>query len=132
MNELMNTDTIRDKIRERIQKEFVELIPQEAWQALVEGEIKWFMADTTSGSYRQSGPSPLRVMIRVELENKFKEDVLNQLALMQGSWGRDGEMEAGDAVKEMVKGIAPELWKIAVSGIVQRAIEGFRIQLSQS
>lgn len=130
MGELMNTDTIKDKIRERIQKEFVELIPEEAWKALVAGEIKWFMEDTSSGGYRQSGPSPLRDMIRTELTNRFKEDVKKELDSMQGSWDPDGKMIAGEAVKELVKGIAPELWELAVAGVVQKAIEGFRIQMS--
>lgn len=133
MNELMNTDTIKDKIRERIQKEFVELIPEEAWKALVEGEIKWFMTDTTSGSYHHNGPSPLRDMVRRELENRFREDVRNQLTAMpMGSWDTDGKMEASEAVKDLVKGIAPELWELAVGVVVQKAIEGFKIQFSQT
>jgi len=133
-NELVNIDTVKDKIRDRIQVEFISLIPKEAWDALVTKEINWFMTDKDN-YYRStnSAISPLRVLVRQELEKQFGEQIKKKLQEMGTcSWGANGQPEASKAVKEMVKKIAPELWEIAVAGVVQRAIEGFRNQLSQS
>lgn len=129
--ELANIDTIKDKVRERIQKEFVKLIPKEAWDELVAEEIRWFMT-SKEVMYGKTGPAPLRALVRGELEKKFIEQLRKQLEDMPGDWSGTGETKAGFAVKEMVKGIAPELWEIAVGSVIQKAIETFRMQLGQS
>lgn len=128
-NELATIGDISEKIRERIQSEFVTLVPKEMWERLVKKEVEWFLADT---GYRKNEPSRLKTMVRRELEKMFIEQVRSQLNEMQGSWGANNKMQAGEAVKAMVKEIAPELWELAISGVVQRAIEGFRNNLSQS
>lgn len=128
-SDLATIGDISEKIRERIQAEFVTLVPKEMWDRLVKKEVEWFLTNT---GYSKNEPSPLKTMVRRELEKMFIEQVRTQLNEMQGSWGANGKMQAGAAVKNMVKEIAPELWELAVSGVVQRAIEGFRNNLSQS
>ena len=128
-NEIATIGDISEKIRERIQSEFVTLVPKEMWERLVKKEVEWFLVDT---GYHKNNPSPLRTMVRRELEKMFIEQVKIQLNEMDGSWGADNKMHAGAAVKQMVKEIAPELWEIAVAGVVQRAIEGFKNNISQS
>ena len=61
----------------------------------------------------------------------FKEKIKEQLRSMQGIWNASGNEEPSEAVKQMVKEIAPELWEIAIAGVVQKAIEGFRNSLPQ-
>lgn len=128
-NDIVSVGDISEKIRERIQSEFVTLVPKEMWERLVKKEVEWFLADTGS---RANEPSSLKTMVRRELEKMFIEQVRTQLNEMQGSWGANNKMQAGEAVKQMVKEIGPELWEIAVAGVVQRAIDGFRNNLSQS
>jgi len=86
----------------------------------------------TDTAYNRKEPSPLRIMVRRELEKMFIEQVKSQLNEMRGSWGANNKMQAGEVVKAMVKEIAPELWELAVAGVVQKAIEGFRNNLSTS
>ena len=126
-NEIVTVGDISEKIRERIQSEFVTLVPKEMWERLVKKEVEWFLADT---GYRKNEPSPLKTIIRRELEKTFIEQIKTQLNEMSGSWRTDGNMQAGLAVKQMVKEIAPDLWELAISGVVQRAIEQFRNSLS--
>lgn len=130
MNEITNMNTIQEKVRERIQTEFVSLIPKEAWDNLVANEIKWFMEDSGSGYNKH--PAPLKSMVRTQLNEKFKEQIGKTLSDMEGSWsGITCKAKAGDAVKQMVKEIAPELWEIAVADIVQRAVDGLRQQITR-
>ncbi len=126
-NDIATIGDISEKIRERIQAEFVTLVPKEMWDSLVKKEVAWFLSDT---GYRKDEPSPLKTMVRRELEKMFIEQVRTQLNEMQGSWGGDGNMQAGAAVRKMVEEIAPHLWELAVSGVVQRAIDQFRSNLS--
>ena len=129
-NEIVTVGDISEKIRERIQFEFVTLVPKEMWERLVKKEVEWFLTDT---GYHKNEPSPLKTMIRRELEKTFIEQVKSQLDKMQeGGWGASNTMQAGEAVKTMVKEIAPDLWELAISGVVQGAIERFRNTLSSS
>ena len=129
--ELTNIDTIKDKVRERIQIEFVQLIPKEAWDALVSKEVEWFMNYKDQWTTDRS-PSPLRQIVRKELEKIFIGQVKTTLMKMEiTSWDDDGKPMASEAVKKMVKEIAPELWEIAVAGVIQRAVEGLRQQIQQ-
>jgi len=129
-NDIVTIPDISEKIRERIQSEFVTLVPKEMWERLVKKEVEWFLSDTKN--YGRGEPSPLKTMVRRELEKMFIEQIKTQLNEMQGTWGANGKMQAGVAVKKMVKEIAPELWELAVAGVVQRAIEGFKNNIVQS
>lgn len=126
-NDIATITDISEKIRERIQAEFVTLVPKEMWGRLVKKEVEWFLSDT---GYINNEPSPLKTMVRRELEGMFITQVKVQLSKMQGNWGADGNAQAGEAVKKMVKEIAPQLWEGVISGVVQRAVDQFRSSLS--
>lgn len=122
------TKSIQVIIAERIQTEFIRLMPLEDWTRLVESEVKKFNAPT---GYHKEGPSPLRAMIQQNLEARFKKKVEFTLSSMVSTEWTDGDCPAAtDAVAEMVKKIAPELWQLAVANVVQKAVDGFRTQIA--
>jgi len=122
-NEITINKSIEDRVKERIQSEFVNLIPDDVWSKFVKDEINWFITDDTK--YSRTSPAPLKVIIRKELENMFRETIINTLNNMQSEFGQQGP-EPNEAVKEMVKEIAPDIWILAVQGIVQKAVDTFR------
>ncbi len=132
MEELANIDTIKDRIKDRIQTEFVSLIPEEAWSNLVAKEVEWFTTAKGENYASTAKPSPLQTLVRCELESRFKEQISKTLSDMRGGWNRNGRSTPSDAVTKMVKEIAPELWELAVAGVVQQAIDGFRNSLGQN
>lgn len=130
MGEIMTTDTIKDKVRERIQKEFVTLIPKEAWKQLVDGEINWLVSPRKE--YGRENPSLLKEMIREQLREIFAKQIKEELAGMQAEdWNAEGRPCAGPAVRLMVKQLAPELWELAIRDVIQRAVDGLRVQIQQ-
>ena len=134
MEQLANIGTIQDTIKERIQKEFVSLIPDEAWKKLVQGQIDWFMTRPNK-SYHSSSkydPAPLDILVRKELEKMFSETIVNYINTeMSGVWDQHGDPAPTEAIKKMVKEIAPEIWEIAIAGIITRAVDGLKNQISQ-
>lgn len=105
----MSTDisplaTVQQKIQDRIKAEFVSLIPEEMWTAMVDGVITDFTTDKP-GRYN-SDPiikSPMKALINDEIGKLAKEAVMAELAkIAQPQWDERGQKIVSEAIKQMV------------------------------
>lgn len=122
--------SIQDKITDRIRASFVELIPEEHWQAMVKREIDWFTAelpDNYGYTTTQKKPSPLRLLIQGRLEEMFKDKLAMELAKpeYQHIWNSNQALP-GEAVKKIIHESLPRLAEVAFGNVIQNAIERLR------
>ena len=127
--------TIETIIKERIQKDFAKLMPDEKFQALVEHEVKWFQEEREVPSYRPGKryePSPLVQLVRNELEKMFKSKLKEILDSpdYRGFWDANKE-SPGKVVKEIIKELSPQLWEMILAEQAQVIISHIRNNISQ-
>lgn len=132
-----NPNQFQDKVRDRIRAAFVELIPEDQWNALVQKEIDAFL---TTREERVSGYSyETRVVVRPSALRQAVWDVLAEEAKKrarvmldspewQSMW--NGEREVlGESLAKFVEEAAPVLLKSMFTNAVQTAVASLRSQL---
>ena len=123
---LAMVNNLRDKISERIREQFVELIPDEHWKALVDAEIKRF-TERDRDYNRKEIPSALERLIQDALAEQFREHIKTELAKpeYQKQWG-EGEYSAGEFVSVFLQKHADSLIKSVFGNVVQQAVDKLR------
>ncbi len=76
--------SIGEKVSDRIRASFVDLIPEDAWKAMVQKEIVTFTEGVQEPYGRGTKPSPLQSIIRAELESRFKAEVIKAMDAQEG------------------------------------------------
>jgi len=138
--EKFDPSTIKDKIREKIQKEAFDLIPQGAWDQMVEKELSGFFREDIpkrGGGYNsEHGPKTLREMIRDVLGEKLLATVKVELQKEQyqgQSLFTDGveEFLPGDFIKQQIKDNLEEILKLVVTSLMGRTMQGVIFEMTQ-
>lgn len=122
--ELTPLQSIQDNIRDRIKAEFVNLIPDEAWTAMVQSVVTEFTTDTRD-RYNSSLPhtSPMKAMIRGELEAIAKGHLKTELdRLAVGSWNASGQQIASEAIRTLIAEHFPAILASVQAGMVEMAV----------
>lgn len=124
-----DTTSLKEKVAERIRGTFVDLVPPEAWKALVEQEIKLFMDKPYS--FNGDKVPPIVQIIRDELTARFKAMVKEELDDPKYSdvWYAGEGSRASDAVRDIVAGLVPELVVATYSRVVSDTIATMRSSL---
>lgn len=156
--EKFDPSKLMEGVKDRIKATFVSLIPDDAWEKMVEKEIYIFTEgrikierkyidgqyqDTeVREPYKQAGfvgldnlrdedISPLQKMIREELRERFKQNLVEflQSEEYQGYWGQYGRPLVGDAVKKVLTENADTIFVNFMGSMMQMAIESMRSQI---
>ena len=119
-NEVSPLQTVQENIKARIQSEFVNLIPEEMWDRMVQGQIKEFTEDKPE-PYGRGGtvPSPLKTMIRQAIEEQAKlgvKQALDQVA--SGQWTAHGNAVVSEAMKKLLDEHFNEILASVQAGMV--------------
>lgn len=112
--------TLRDKISDRIRSSFVELIPEEAWKAMVQKEINTFR---TVGL-----PNLIKEELKERLSKVLKEE-LNKPEY-QGYWDIGNGQKPSEAVIEITKQLTPDLITAMWGSVIQRCVDELRNNLT--
>ena len=127
--------SLSDLVRERIQKDFVSLIPDENWKQLVEGCIKEFTTKQLRdrNTARERSTSNLEELIYKELEDQAKAFIKAELAkpeLGNSLWGyADNGMAvplATQIVQEICDKHAHKIFSAVVGSMVQNVMMNMR------
>lgn len=129
--------TVQDKVRDRIQTEFINLIPQEMWEQMVAVEIAAFTAEPKIDQWgrRDSNQgTTAHDMIREALNSVAKEKIAKELAGDRWSAHFDGmDYVVGEAIKKIVVEQGDLIMKTMMTGmtqaVVDSAVQAFRSQL---
>lgn len=133
--EVAPLQSVQDTIKDRIKSEFANLIPDEMWQRMVESVVKDFTTDKHD-SYRGHAESPMKTMIRTEIEAIAKAKIKDELEnLAAPDWDRHGQMVVSEALKKMIaENFATILGSVQqgmVEMIVQNTVAQIRNNMSR-
>ncbi len=112
MNDLALTTDLQTKVVEKIKSSFMELIPDIAWDELVKKQTNLFIT------------RELPTLIKSELELFFRSEMKKELEkpeFVNGGYGDHGE-RPGEAVKQIIKDLAPDFVAAIFGNIAQNAV----------
>jgi hypothetical protein len=135
-SEVSALTTVQEKIKGRIRSEFVDLIPDEMWAAMVQSVVNEFTRDKVSPYDRhKTEPSPLAALIRSEIEAICKEKIAEELRKHQATWDGYGQRTVNEATAQMIRDQTPILLAAMQAGMtqmmVQSAIQSLRNSIGQ-
>lgn len=122
----LNTMDLAAKVQERVRGALVDLIPEDAWKAMIQREIKLWMEGETAknNSYdsynNRSAIEPgIRRIVRAELESMFAANVKALLASEDwaGVW-QGGKNTVGPEIAKLITENAAEI----LSGMLKSSI----------
>lgn len=127
---------LMDAVRDRIKAEFVGLIPEDAWKAMVKAEVeRFFKAEDVYnygyGSDRKALPSQFQRVVWDALQEDTKARVKAFLSSpeWEGEWDGQGNRKAGEAVKKIVVEKSGEIVAALLAGVIQQTIEAARSRI---
>lgn len=107
--------SVQDKVRERIQATFVDLIPEELWAGMVEQQIQQITREVLPKLVLEEAEKRLRTMIQAELNKpEWREFWDNQSVLL----GPGASAMVTDAVKQAAPEMVAALFARFAQGIV--------------
>lgn len=120
-----------DRVRERVRGTIADLIPEDAWTAMVKKEIDLFLKETTREAYNfnrnhERIPSGLATAVHDVLEEETKKRV--KAILDSPEWGANWMVEGqvSNAVKDLVVKHAPEIVQSLLGNAVQQFVQNMR------
>lgn len=123
--------SLSDLVRERIQKDFVSLIPEENWKELVDGTVKNFTQRKERGhrgndNYRLT--SDLEELILADLTERTKALIKTELNKpeYQTMWDGMGQNVASQVVQEICDKHAHKIFNVMISTMVSQVMMTMR------
>jgi hypothetical protein len=125
----------RETIKQRIQIDFVSLIPDDVFQAMVDAEIKEFTTDVKTLYNNEVKPSPLRKMIQSIIEEKFRLQLKEELEKSEyvTQWNcHKNQNDPSVAVNRIIRENMDLIIQQAFGNVIQEAVFKMRQTLSQN
>lgn len=118
-----------DRVRERVQNTFAELIPEEQWKALVQKEINAFLTSHNDG-YGHERESGLRQLVHSELRKKLGEILSVEFKSEKWALHWDGQrQQVGKEVERIIIDNAPEILSAMLRQSIQVIVSQMGVNL---
>lgn len=126
-------EDVKKRIALRIKASFVELMPEEAWTKIVQGELGAF---TTMHAHDYRGnrrSSHLQKIISEILEERYREMLKIELAKPEYHvhLGADGYHNPGEFIKNFIKENMATILTAMLGGVGQNLIEHVKVLIQQ-
>ena len=118
--EIVKMSDLTEKVRDRVKDIFAELIPEEAWQNLVETEIKNFREKILPSIINEELKKMYKAKIKEEL---FKSDYVQK-------YDPNGKLVPGEQIKRMLGELAPSFVTALFEGVADNVICRIRNEMS--
>lgn len=130
----VNTIDLAAKVQERVRGALVDLIPEDAWKAMIQREITlWMNGQTGRGSHGYGGYEPtiepgIRRIVRAELETMFKARVSELLASPEwaGTW-EEGKKTVGSEIAKLITENAPEILSAMLKQSIAQVVSNMQM-----
>ena len=120
-NEISPMQSVQEKIKARIQADFVNLIPDEMWDQLVSSTIAEFRSDRDHRGDRQV--PPIKKMIQTALHEQAQTAIREALDRVHvGTWDVAGNRAVGEAMKKLIDEHFDDVLKSVQAGMVEFAV----------
>jgi hypothetical protein len=108
---------VQDKVRERIQEAFMDLIPPEAWEQMVKTELEQFTKTALPGLVRDAAKARLQELLKDEFGK----------AAWAERWG-GGSMgpQCSEMLAAVLREAAPDLVTAMFGSVVQQMVNALR------
>jgi len=115
--EITSMASLQDKVKERIKASFLDLIPPEMWEGLVQAQLHEFTKVELPKLVKAEAEARLKVLLGAEFTKSE----------WQARWvgGSTGEL-ASSMVTNILKEVAPELVSALFGGMAQRVVSDIR------
>ncbi|QQO97231.1 hypothetical protein M1M30_gp131 [Maribacter phage Colly_1] len=124
-------EDLMDGVRAKIKSTFVDLIPEEAWDAMVKAEVNSFMSPKSYNNYnRTEQVSNFQFVIRDVLTEATREkckELLNDPEFSSGMW-QNGTEQPSQFIKQFMLDNANELMMGMFGSMFQQALTIARTQ----
>lgn len=121
---------LMDAVRDRIKAEFIGLIPEDAWKAMVAAEVKkFFEAKPSPGYYENRNmPSDFQKTVWDELEKETRARMKTFLSSPEWNtrWEGDGKKDVSEAVEKIVVEKSGDILAAILKGAIQSTVEEMR------
>lgn len=104
-NAIAPLSQVQENIRNKIKAEFVNLIPDEMWTAMVASVVEDFTSNTKQQYGRiETIESPFKRMIREEIEAQIRVSIKDSIdKLGHPTWDAMGQAVMSDAMNKLIK-----------------------------
>lgn len=109
-NEVATLQSVQERVKERIQAQFMELLPPEMFQAMVKTALDSFVANE------------LPALVRAEAREHLKKALAAEFTRPEWMERWDGRKRASEMAQTIARECAPELVQAMFSGVVQAAV----------
>jgi hypothetical protein len=117
--ELTTMASVQEKVKDRIQTAFLDLIPPEMWDQMVSQHINEFVKNDLPKLVKEEGDKLIRKQIAAEFSKPEWAETWGSASMTMGP-------TASKAVKEIVQQCAPELMAGLFGGLVQNIVLSLR------
>lgn len=122
-NDITPLQSIQNTIKDKIRAEFANLIPDDMWKGMVQSVVSEFITDKKDGYSGRASESPIKAMIRQEIEKMAKAHLTAELdRLGTVSWNSYGQQVAAEAIKKMISEHFAEMLAAVQAGFVEVAV----------
>lgn len=123
---------VKKRMVDQIRATFLMLMPDEAFNALIDAEVSAFFK-TPESQHWQNNPrqlTPFQVLVRQEMETMFRDVLKKELAKPEWSnfvgYDEHNQPKLGAELLKMMQGMAPKLVEAMFQGTVYNVIEKIR------
>lgn len=118
---------LMDAVRDRIRSEFIGLIPQEQWSAMVRREIDEYFLLRSTG-YQQTNTTAFREDVRRILRERLANELKNYFAGPDWceDWNDNGKLKTSVEVRRLIIESLPEILQAVLSQAIQATIGDMR------
>ncbi|MFI5296498.1 MAG: hypothetical protein ACHREM_00250 [Polyangiales bacterium] len=127
---------LAQQVQERVRGTIADLMPEDAWQAMIQREIKLWIdgAPATRSNFdsRQEVPPGVRAVVQDVLKTMMKEKVREALNSPEwaGFWDGNKQM-IGPEVEKLVVTCAPEILRGILTDAVANVVRGIQYSIGR-
>lgn len=107
---------LNDKIQEKMKETFIDLVPEDEWEALIQSAINKFIAHRPAGDKLTPLETEVHAMLRENLREKVRAKISE---LANGWWDGTGEVQISNELEDLLKKAAPSMLTSIMASVAQ-------------
>lgn len=115
--------SVQDAIKARIKAEFVNLIPDDMWKALVEEVVTDFITDKQRDRWDTKQTAPIKEIVRKELEEQSRTYLKAEIDRLGPNMWNNGSSVVSEALRKLIADNFKDLLASTQAAMVDVAVQ---------